>query len=41
MNAIRYMLHCNFPNYRFPKNKYVGGVDFKTKENLKLKKIRL
>ncbi len=29
----------NFPNYEFPKNKYVKGVYFKTKENLKLSKI--
>ncbi len=38
MNAID-IARRNFPNYRFPKNKYVRGVYFKTKENLKLKKI--
>ena len=27
----------NFPNYKFPKNKFVKGIYFKTKENLKLK----
>ncbi len=29
----------NFPNYKFPKNKFVKGIYFKTKENLKLKNI--
>ena len=29
----------NFPNYKFPKNRFVKGVYFKTKENLKLGKI--
>ena len=29
----------NFPNYKFPKNNFVKGIYFKTKENLKLKRI--
>ena len=38
MGAIK-VANQNFPNHKFPKNNFVNGVYFKTKQNLKLNRI--